>query len=284
MSKSRSIAHRAAFLQTFHTAKTEAQRVTSRSEYEQTCLECGMAPCECQQAEAKAMSFVKAQPAHVRGRLITVRGHQVRLGDGFISEAQAKWIIDIATTRVLPSGATAESVLVRLEQGFAKHSGTQFISAYKNLPKKQAEVAPTPIPAELKAVTQDGIYVDRATGRVFKVQFNKAQGTGSRLYAKQLMVSFERDGEWEEHTDGLLNLDLTGVACTRAPGKPDLDNSWEYVRGLVHQIKPEWRLTPESAIEWGVLYGSCIRCHRDLTKESSIRQMMGDTCARKQGF
>lgn len=57
---------------------------------------------------------------------------------------------------------------------------------------------------------------------------------------------------------------------------------FEYVRGGIRTLHPSWRLTEEQAKEFGDLYGSCIKCGSELTKETSIARGMGDTCAGKQ--
>jgi hypothetical protein len=284
-------AHTASFLQTFHTGQTTAARREAAG------VE-GSEP-KPDPADAAAVAFVKtgrsarfADFTTDRSYFAEYRGVKVKHGDGLITEPQAKWIVGIALDSDGITDAMLESLKVRLAQGFAKAAAAAFIDRYKGLPKKaRAVVAVDPgkttgvavATPEPGTVTEDGIYVDRETGRIFKVQFNKAQGTGIRLYAKQLTVEFSRDGGHEQHASGLLNLDFTGVR--KLPnGKAEVKTHWDYVQGLIYRIKPEWRLNPEDAKEWGVLYGSCVRCHRNLTKEESIGRMMGDTCAAKQGF
>src|SRR5512144_2034293 len=162
--------HTASFLQTFHTAMTEAERLAASERDEQDALAFIQEPkvtVPGTDGQVKAYAPQRNDGSYV----CEIKGHTVRCGGPNVSEPQAKWIIDIATTRVLPSGATAESVLVRLEQGFAKYSGSQFITTYKGLPK--AEVKPQLVKAAPSApsavVEDDGIYVDSETGRIFKV-------------------------------------------------------------------------------------------------------------------
>lgn len=97
-------------------------------------------------AEEYVAPVVEAAPARaarpVAGYLVEFQGHQVRCGDGFISEAQAKWIVDILVKREV---AGAEQTFIRLEQGLAKYAGSQFINANKNAPLKP--VAPVATPA-----------------------------------------------------------------------------------------------------------------------------------------
>ena len=284
--------HTASFLQTFHTGQTEAERYDA-SESEALAFLSGGETTTL--APMTAPKPVADRPALKAGQyVIEFDGIKVLLSSGYslLSEKQAKWICGMLTWKdVAP--AVRDSVVVRLGQGLARSAASAVIDTLRALPAKPRtaieEQAVSPhavkavVPDPATRPTEDGIYVDPETGRIFKLQFNRGEGAGTRLYAKQLQIGFERDGEWETHQENLLALDYSGVE--RKPnGKPVVDNEWMYVRGLIFKVKPEWRLSAEQAIAWGALYGSCVRCHRDLTKESSIRQMMGDTCAGKQGF
>jgi hypothetical protein len=125
MSKRERIPHTARFLMTFHTAGAGLPADVNE--------------------ERAAVEFVTggAQTATATRSdewMIEISGYQVKQGPGLVSEKQAKWIIDIATTRETPG--PAEAVLIRLQQGFAKSAGSQFITAYKDLPRK---AAPAPI-------------------------------------------------------------------------------------------------------------------------------------------
>lgn len=103
-----------------------------------------------------------------------------------------------------------------------------------------------------QGVTKDGMYKDPETETIYKVQRNKAQGDGSRLYAKKLEI---------DEVDGKTKLRFV------------------YIQGLLKEIKPEWRMTLEQAQAFGELYGVCVRCGRDLTREESIARALGPICA-----
>lgn len=233
--------------------------------------------------EAAALAFVTGgQPDADLGSLeALIDGCSVKLGGySTVSEKQARWILDICKRREVPR-MTVESTIRNLERGLSRAAGSEFITRFKDLPMRKVASAPVPqvhAGTQPARVERDGIYVDAASGRIFKVQFNKASGDGRRLYAKRLVVSFieEANGSFSYTTisEGLLNRERQGAES----------QSWEYQTGLIDSIKPEWRLTPKLAEQWGALYGTCIRCLRTLTKESSIQNMMGDTCASKQGF
>jgi len=136
------VAHTASFLQTFHTGSTTAAR---REAAGAEGSEPFAAP-----ADADAIAFVKgqsatfAQPTAETETHAEVKGWKVRTGSAFVSEKQAAWIIDIATTREGVTAAMTESVKTRLEQGFAKRAGSEFITSYKDLPKAQTLPAIAP--------------------------------------------------------------------------------------------------------------------------------------------
>lgn len=114
--------------------------------------------------------------------------------------------------------------------------------------------------ASTTKVSEEGIYVNRDAKTFFLVQ--KARSSG-RLYAKKLIVVYNgirnSDGSW--HTE------------------PRFD--WEYDKGAIYQINADWRITKEEAKAFGDYWHHCIKCHTRLTRQSSIDQGMGDTCAGK---
>jgi Family of unknown function (DUF6011) len=286
--------HTASFLQTFHTAATESARYAAAEADEERAALDFLATGEAKPlAPMTPPKPVADRPALRSGEYVAeFNGVQVKLGGyGMLTEAQAKFLTALMRDRDVPE-KRVEATTIRLSQGMAKSAASETIHTYKQLPWKPRESAAparmaapaTPVQGKTETPMKDGIYVDRETGRIFKLQFNKAQGDGTRLYAKRLEISFDRNGERETHSTGLLSLDLDGVKVNPDNGKPDVEMSWEYVANLIREVRADWRLTPEAAKEWGVLYGSCIRCHRPLTKEESIGRMMGDWCAGKQGF
>jgi hypothetical protein len=104
---------------------------------------------------------------------------------------------------------------------------------------------PTTQPVEL----EDGMYL--LDGQVIKV-VHAIHGSG-RQYGKRLV----------------------------APEAPGENGSWERVPGIVNRLTPAHKMDLVKAMELGEVYGCCVRCAKGLTKESSIRQQMGDTCASK---
>lgn len=131
------------------------------------------------------------------------------------------------------------------------------------------------IPAPPTALaTEDGIYRNPETGEIFKLQFNRAQGDGRHLYAKQLVLNVDMETSF-------TNIPLSGE---RAAGRV-VDLEWRYVGSIAKAgVKAAWRVTKDEAAAFGKLYGVCVRCHRDLTAEESIDRAMGPICAGKMGW
>lgn len=111
------------------------------------------------------------------------------------------------------------------------------------------------------ATVDEGMYRNPDTGVIYKVQ-RAVHGSG-QLYAKVLRVvrEAERDEEGDILTSGVTVFD--------------------YAPGVLRTLNPRWRMTLEQAVEFGALYGTCVRCGRTLTKEKSIERAMGPICAGK---
>lgn len=185
------------------------------------------------------------------------------------SDKQVKYLTDLIRTKEIPEhfqGRVADMTARLAKREVAKREASQFIEALVKLASKPQDTPSAPGQAkEQKApeVKVDGIYRHPESGEWIKVQWNKAGGDGQRLYAKRLVVetSAERDGN--------------GVIVRPA------DIRWQYVPGLVAEIKPEWKATGADAAKFGALYGRCQQCRRALTDETSIARAMGPICAGK---
>lgn len=108
--------------------------------------------------------------------------------------------------------------------------------------------------AHENGIKEDGMY-QMPNGAIYKVQYNKAQGDGRRLYAKLLVLVNNEDGTYKVHFD--------------------------YVKGVVYQLTPAMKMTLEQAKEFGALYGTCCNCGRTLTNEESIELGIGPICRAK---
>jgi len=122
-------------------------------------------------------------------------------------------------------------------------------------------------------ITEDGIYRNPFTDEIFKVQKNRGDGDGRRLYAKRMILGrHTEDGGYEE--------------ITKIPfvGYGNKGSEWSarfvYAPGAMRNLRPEWRMTLEDAKKFGALYGTCVRCGRTLTKEESIERSLGSTCVK----
>lgn len=256
-------AHTARFLQTFHSAQTTAQR-TAASETD--------APTDHADTDPAALAFVRGQaalrsnPAPVAqtdgSYVCEISGHKVRCGGAFITERQAKWIIDIATTRETPG--PAEAVLVRLEQGFARSAGSQFITNYKDLPRKSADTdkmreAEYPAPAapgEALAVVKtrpevaDGRYAvedEDGTLKFYKLKNGRKAG--------YVFLDVQASDDW---------------FAIRNPRRID---------AVLAAIVEAGELN--AARRYGIELGKCSRCGRTLTDETSRAYGIGPDCRAK---
>jgi hypothetical protein len=240
--------HTASFLQTFHTAQTQAQRTAAS----QTAT-----PTDTMDTDPAALAFVKtgvigAVKANrpVEGDVVEIRGHKVRLGAGFVSEAQAKWMIDICETREV---AGAESVFVRLEQGFAKFPGSQFITANKNAPRKV--VAKPVAPVAVTAEVPDGRYAVEIDGELkfYHLSTGKA---GTRWDGFKFLDRKSSDDLWPIKSRETKAAILAAIAAAG----------------------------PEAAeIRYAVTLKSCRSCHRDLTDQKNpyLSIGLGPDCGAK---
>lgn len=120
----------------------------------------------------------------------------------------------------------------------------------------EADRAPAGTDSHAQAVLSEGWYCD-IDGKleVFKV-VRAVHGSGN-LYAKVLNTS---------------------------------DGKWDYAKGAIRRIQPEWKMTLRDALKVAkatsldpnsALYGRCWVCGQTLTREESIERRMGAVCAGK---
>lgn len=150
----------------------------------------------------------------------------------------------------------------------SRRRASRLISRLLEMPHREARPSAQPVTATNSQVTKDGIYLNPDTGEIFKVQFNRAQGDGRRLYAKRLLLDNPYTGA--TRTTGILDIPKEQAH--------EWQTRWDYQAGLLGKIRPEWRMTLAEAAQFGALYGRCMRCHRELTNEISIELAMGPIC------
>jgi len=190
---------------------------------------------------------------------------------GAATDAQIGFILKLAAERE----STPEDAVV---EGMSKRDAGFRINRLKGLPYRSQGIPATSFITNSPArtlmsaptVQQDGMYRNPVTGEIFKVQYNRAQGSGMRLYAKRLVLNIdgheisnptpEWAGRWSKDRDSAR---------------------FHYAPGAIRTIRPEWLMTLAEAREFGALYGTCVRCGRTLTAEDSIDRMMGKVCAGK---
>jgi hypothetical protein len=110
----------------------------------------------------------------------------------------------------------------------------------------QGTTAPRP------PITEAGVYVFE--DRVYKVV--QARHGSGRLYAKILAP----------------------------PEEVGARAKWEYAKGAIYRLSSVDKITAEQAAEFGALYGVCCNCGLPLTREESIKNGYGPTCAEKHGW
>lgn len=183
-----------------------------------------------------------------------------RAGDPRWVKFLALWIEETPSERC----ASAATSILDHHYDLSKQSREQALENYR---EHQAT----------KTITQDGMYQNPATGAIFKVQWNRGEGDGKRLYAKQLLVTMVHDSG---QTKTLREIPLEASAEEKDVWEV-VGSEFVYAPGVMKEIRPEWRMTLEQAKAFGALYGTCIRCGRTLTLEESIERAMGRKCASK---
>lgn len=128
-----------------------------------------------------------------------------------------------------------------LNRGLTFQEAGRIIDYTKPLPRKGH--------AAHKPAVGEGMY--QMNGQIYRVQV-AVHGSGY-LYAKVL------------------------VPPTRTGGKPHFRRA----PSALYKLRPEHRMTPEQAAEFGALYGFCVVCGRTLTDEDSISRGIGPVCAGK---
>lgn len=117
-------------------------------------------------------------------------------------------------------------------------------------------------PADEGAAKSPGIYVDPKTDAYYLIKRSQA----NRLYALDLSIL----SKGEKNPDGSWK------------SRPAFQ--WQYSDGSLKakKIQESWRATPEQLKKWGDIWGTCIKCHSELSRQDSIERGMGKTCWEKQ--
>lgn len=145
---------------------------------------------------------------------------------------------------------------------FSFHGASQTIDKLLTFPEKANFRQPDQNIVPKPNITE-GVYKVPDTGELWVVRhpINRPDG---HLYASILIIREQPE------------FDAEGKMIR--PAKV----GFEYVKGGIRTLHPDWRLIREEAIAWGKMYGACTKCGSELSKEDSIARGMGDTCAAKQ--
>lgn len=138
---------------------------------------------------------------------------------------------------------------VTAEMPTTKAAASTLINALLAMPK--VEGADT-IATDL----EDGMYAKHGT--FFKVYTTK-HGSNQKVAKRLVIDGQDTDGKYRVHFE------------------------YEGKKGL-KGITADMKLTAEEAKQFGLLYGVCVRCGLDLTKEESIYVGYGRTCAGHEGW
>lgn len=250
--------HTARFLQTFHSGISS----TGRNYREEMGVE-----------DRSAMEFVSGGQVKTEvsrmteARFIHIRGYKIRLGDGLISEKQAKRVVDIAETKANVTDAMVKSLSERLEQGFAKQAASEFITRYKDWPRKSNDEA------MLEAVAPGFPGTAEEYCKVAR-PVRDAQGVQPGRYAirEDGVVKFFRVTEGKGRWAGRTFVEAQASDDHHAIRNPQR-------RAEILAAIAENPL--EAELLYGRELGRCSRCGRTLTKESSRAYGMGDDCRSK---
>jgi hypothetical protein len=163
---------------------------------------------------------------------------------------------------------THEDRLINLEHDplAVSHGQLGRLRAGKTLDGNQLKKTQERRQQRVDPVTEGYYKVDET---IYKVQ-RAVHGSGN-LYAKQLVISLLDYEDLNPSQKDACNKQKTAFH----------QGKWEYTPGAIRRIRGEHRLSMEECIEFGRLYGVCVRCGLTLTKEESIARGMGDVCAGK---
>lgn len=234
--------HTARFLQTFHSG-IGSNGINYRAE---TVTET--------QEEQAAMEFIGATGAAPTSE-IHIKGYRILTGPGLISEAQAKWVIDIAETKDGVTDAMVASLAERLTQGFARSAASAFITKYKDLPRKPV-VSEVPVVEDGKYIAVKSIDVEAGRYAILVdgvTKFYRITKGKGRWAGKTFIEAQASDDHYPVRNPKAREEILAAIAANPA----------------------------EAAMRYGVELGHCYRCGRTLTDETSRSLGIGPECRKK---
>lgn len=175
------------------------------------------------------------------------------------TEKQRAFISKLAGERETPPANEAGSTFPHVERMEDALSGKQLskdeastvITWLLTLPKQEATGA-----AAIAEDLEDGMY---RNGTQFVRVYTTKHGSNQKVAKRLVIDGKDADGKYRVHFE------------------------YEGKRGL-KGLTAEMKLSADEAKQFGLLYGVCVRCGLDLTKDESIRVGYGKTCAGHEGW
>jgi hypothetical protein len=194
---------------------------------------------------------------------IFIQGWRILTGPGLITEPQAKWIVDIAETRDGVTDEMVKSLAERLIQGFSRSAASQFISQYKDLPRRQI------VTAEMAEAIAPGASTEEISKPI-----RDAQGVKAGRYALVVdgVTKFYRVTEGKGRWAGRTFVEAQASDDHWAIKNPE-------ARAAILKAIAENPLEAER--RYGQELGRCSRCGRTLTDETSRAYGIGPECRKK---
>jgi hypothetical protein len=210
-------------------------------------------------AEAEERTATEFVSGGAQSEFHYYKGYKIRTGTNLVSERQADWIVDIAETREGVTDEMVKSLSIRLEQGFAKAAASAFIEKYKDLPK-----------------------------RVTVAQATAGHGEPSAFIPEVKTVSDVPAGRYAVERDGVLKFYRVSKGKGQWAGRTFLEIQASDDRHPIRNAKMREEILAqiaeapeEAATRYGVELGSCYRCGRTLTDETSRALGIGPDCRNK---
>jgi hypothetical protein len=208
---------------------------------------------------AQSASTERRTALNARNTEIFIKGWRILTGPGLITEKQAKWVVDIAETKAGVTDAMVASLAERLTQGFTRQAASEFITKYKDLPRREQEA--------FSAAKAEAI-VPGATDEEVVVPAGRYALRGEDGVVKFYRLDRPTQGKW------------AGYTFLKVQASDDLyliRNRAERDRIIAEIAKDT--LAAEQL--YGRELGKCSRCGRTLTDETSRAYGIGPDCRSK---
>jgi hypothetical protein len=176
-----------------------------------------------------------------------------RLAAGNLSCNDARSTIDWLKRRPFQTALTQvqinnDELVMHLAVQQAEQNENERVAAYK---------ASTAEPEFDSQTLEIGIY--ELAGNIYKISWNKPK---TRKYAMR------------------LTYDVGTIERFTASGEK-IKAEYEYARGAIFNIRPEYRITGERAEQLMIVFSNCLVCGRHLKAAASVARAIGPVCWKK---